>query len=51
MMDGENSKLLALKSLSSLSQIIPAKSNLYVYFLLKSIFHLADQRKNDCSDL
>jgi adenine-specific DNA-methyltransferase len=42
MMDGENSKLLALKSLSSLSQIIPAKSNLYVYFLLKSIFHLAD---------
>ena len=42
MMNGENSKLLALKSLSSLSQIIPAKSNLYVYFLLKSIFHLAD---------
>lgn len=42
MMDGENSKLLALKSLSTLSQIIPAKSNLYVYFLLKSIFHLAD---------
>jgi type I restriction-modification system DNA methylase subunit len=42
MMTGENSKLLALKSLSSLSQIIPAKSNLYVYFLLKSIFHLAD---------
>jgi type I restriction-modification system DNA methylase subunit len=42
MMDGENSKLLALKSLSSISQIIPAKSNLYVYFLLKSIFHLAD---------
>ena len=42
MMNGENSKLLALKSLPSLSQIIPAKSNLYVYFLLKSIFHLAD---------
>lgn len=42
MMNGENSKLLALKSLSSLSQIIPAKSNLYVYFLLKSFFHLAD---------
>lgn len=42
MMNGENSKLLALKSLPSLPQIIPAKSNLYVYFLLKSIFHLAD---------
>lgn len=42
MMDGENSKSLALKSLSPLSEIIPAKSNLYVYFLLKSIFHLTD---------
>lgn len=42
MMDGENSKSLALRSLSPLSQIIPAKSNLYVYFLLKSIFHLTD---------
>jgi adenine-specific DNA-methyltransferase len=42
MMDGENSKSLALRSLSPLSEIIPAKSNLYVYFLLKSIFHLSD---------
>ncbi|MFA5815799.1 MAG: N-6 DNA methylase [Bacteroidales bacterium] len=42
MMDGENSKSLALRSLSPLSEIIPAKSNLYVYFLLKSIFHLTD---------
>lgn len=42
MMFGENSKSLALKSLSLLSEIIPAKSNLYVYFLLKSIFHLTD---------
>lgn len=42
MMVGENSKQHALKSLSSLSHIIPAKSNLYVYFLLKTIFHLAD---------
>jgi type I restriction-modification system DNA methylase subunit len=42
MMFGENSKSLALKSLSPLSEIIPAKSNLYVYFLLKSIFHLTD---------
>lgn len=42
MMDGENSKTLALRSLSPLSEIIPAKSNLYVYFLLKSIFHLSD---------
>jgi len=42
MMDGENSKSLALRSLAPLSEIIPAKSNLYVYFLLKSIFHLAD---------
>jgi len=43
MMDGENSKSLALSSLSPLSEIIPAKSNLYVYFLLKSIFHLNDK--------
>jgi|GEM_PF-847997 len=42
MMDGENSKSLALRSLSPLSEIIPAKSNLYVYFLMKSIFHLTD---------
>jgi adenine-specific DNA-methyltransferase len=42
MMDGENSKKLAMESLSPLSEIIPAKSNLYVYFLLKSIFHLND---------
>ena len=42
MMSGENSKLTALSSLPVLSQIIPAKSNLYVYFLIKSIFHLTD---------
>lgn len=40
MMDGENSKIFALKSLSAFLEIIPSKSNLYVYFLLKSIFHL-----------
>lgn len=42
MMDGENSKSIAIRSLSPLSEIIPAKSNLYVYFLLKSIFHLTE---------
>lgn len=42
MMDGENSKSIALRSLSPLSEIIPSKSNLYVYFLMKSIFHLTD---------
>jgi len=42
MMDGENSKSLAIRSLSPFSEIIPAKSNLFVYFLLKSIFHLSD---------
>ena len=39
---GENSKPLVLKSLSGLDLAIPPQSNLYVYFLLKSIFHLND---------
>jgi type I restriction-modification system DNA methylase subunit len=43
LMDGENSKSNALRSLSPLSKLIPAKSNLYVYFLLKSIFHLTEK--------
>ncbi|MBU4487122.1 MAG: SAM-dependent methyltransferase [Candidatus Delongbacteria bacterium] len=43
MMDGENSKTKALKSLPIISDIIPSKSNLYVYFLLKAIFHLTDR--------
>jgi hypothetical protein len=43
MMNGENSKSTALRSLSPLAEIIPSKSNLYVYFLLKSIFHLNDK--------
>ena len=43
MMNGENSKLLALQSLSTFSQIISSKSNLYVYFILKSILHLKDE--------
>jgi adenine-specific DNA-methyltransferase len=43
MMNGENSKSIALQSLSPLAEIIPSKSNLYVYFLLKSIFHLNDK--------
>lgn len=43
MMSGENSKLIALQSLSDFSKIIPSKSNLYVYFILKSIFHLNNE--------
>jgi len=42
MVTGENSKPLVLKSLSGLDLTIPPQSNLYVYFLLKSIFHLND---------
>ncbi len=42
MMDGENSKFEAIKSLGPLSKIIPSKSNLYLYFLIKSIFHLKE---------
>lgn len=42
MMNGENSKSIALNSLPPLLKTIPAKSNLYVYFLMKSIFHLND---------
>jgi adenine-specific DNA-methyltransferase len=40
MMDGKNSKLEAIKSLGPFAKIIPSKSNLYLYFLIKSIFHL-----------
>src|SRR5690606_38001349 len=42
MMDGENSKFEAIKNLGPLSKIIPSKSNLYLYFLIKSIFHLKE---------
>lgn len=40
MMTGENSKTKVIEALYPLSKIIPSKSNLYVYFLLKSILHL-----------
>ena len=43
MMDGVNSKLQATKNIPLSKELIPLKSNLYVYFLLKSIFHLKDQ--------
>lgn len=44
--EGGNSKSLILRSLPSILGSIPSKSNLYVYFLLKSIFHL-----NECGRL
>lgn len=40
--DGANSKDSIRYNLSSLLSIIPSQSNLYIYFLLKSILHLKD---------
>lgn len=42
MMEGENSKSILLNEFPILSKKVPSKSNLYVYFLIKSIFHLND---------
>lgn len=40
--DGANSKESIRYNLSSLLSTIPSQSNLYIYFLLKSILHLKD---------
>ncbi len=45
MMEGQNSKEIATDCLADFTKLIPAKSNLYVYFLLKSIFHLKENGK------
>ncbi len=42
MMHGKNAKAVIANSMSSLPIIIPKNANLYVHFLLKSIFHLRD---------
>lgn len=40
MVEGDNAKSNAVLSIANMRNIIPSKSNLYVYFLLKSILHL-----------
>lgn len=42
---GINSKSSIKNSIKGLNSVIPAKSNLYIYFLLKSILHL---KENGC---
>src|SRR5690606_32033139 len=40
MVEGDNAKSNAVMPIANMRNIIPSKSNLYVYFLLKSILHL-----------
>ena len=42
---GENNKEKILKSIAGLNVSIPQKSNLYIYFLLKSLLHLKEGGK------
>lgn len=42
LIDGANSKESIRYNVSSLSSTIPSQSNLYIYFLLKSILHLKE---------
>lgn len=42
MIEGDNAKSNAILPIANMHNIIPSKSNLYVYFLLKSILHLKE---------
>jgi len=42
MVEGDNAKSNAILPIANFHNVIPSKSNLYVYFLLKSILHLKE---------